>query len=287
MHHLSHAFLSHIVPPIITSSIQTKCVRVNTQCISHCFTLQSLPATDQWTRAYNDDPHTKVLIDRLSIRTPLDKPTILHLQAVYRTAIARNLLGILEGRLVYCAKVATVTNHICRIVVSISLRRVIFNLMHATPISGNMREYKTLYRIKLRFFWPLLRSNVSDWIKQCAHCMLPYRWQRRSQELMFSWPISSPFAILHVDLWIPGHHTDLNGYMALMNAMCDMSQFFVVVPVPNKSSATLAFFFIQHVLMKFGLCHLVVLDDGNPFKGSFIVMCDALNLNYDVLAKRN
>ena len=39
--------------------------------------------------------------------------------------------------------------------------------------------------------------------------------------------------------------------------------------------------------MKFGLCHLVVLDDGSSFKGAFIAMYDALNLNYDVLAKRN
>jgi len=103
---------------------------------------------------------------------------------------------------------------------------------------------------------------------------------------MFSWPVSSPFAILHIDLWIPGHHTDPNGYIALMNTMCDMSQFVVVVPVPNESSATLASFFMQHVLMKFGLCQLVVLDDGISFKGAFIAMCDALNLNYDVLAKR-
>ena len=44
---------------------------------------------------------------------------------------------------------------------------------------------------------------------------------------------------------------------------------------------------MQHVLMKFGLCHLVVLDDGSPLKGAFIAMCNALNLNYDVLAKRN
>ena len=152
MHHLSHVFLSHIVPPIISSSIQIKCVRVNTECIIHCFTLQPLPATDQWRRNYNDDPYTKVLLDRLSISTPLDKQTIFHLSAACRTAIARNLLNILEGRLVYYEKVTTVTNHICRIVVPISLRRIIFNLMHATHIAGHMREYKTLYRIKLQFF---------------------------------------------------------------------------------------------------------------------------------------
>ena len=39
--------------------------------------------------------------------------------------------------------------------------------------------------------------------------------------------------------------------------------------------------------MKFEMCHLVVLDDGTTFKGSFVVMCQALNLNYDILANRN
>ena len=115
--------------------------------------------------------------------------------------------------------------------------------------------------------------------------MLTYRWWYRGQELMFSLSVSSPFAILRVDLWIPGHHFDPNGYMTLMNAMCDMSQFVVVVPLPDERSAMLASYFMQYVLMKFGIW--VVLDDGNPFKGAFIAMCDVLNLNHDVLAKCN
>ena len=138
MRYLSHAFLSHIVSPIIPSSIQTKYVRVNTQYISHCFTLQSLPASDQRTRSYNDDLHTKTLLDRLSINTPLDRPTIFHLPAAYRTAIARNLLVIIEGCLAYYEQITTVTNYTYRIVVLIPLCRVIFNMMHATPIAGHM-----------------------------------------------------------------------------------------------------------------------------------------------------
>ena len=65
---------------------------------------------------------------------------------------------------------------------------------------------------------------------------------------MFSWPVSSPFAILHADLWVPDHFTDSNGNVALMNVMCDMTQFVVVVPVPDETSATLAEYFMQHVL---------------------------------------
>ena len=57
---------------------------------------------------------------------------------------------------------------------------------------------------------------------------------------MFSWYVRSPFDIVYVDLWIPDKCTDSKSNMALMNDMCNMSQFVVVVPVTNEYSATLA-----------------------------------------------
>ena len=39
--------------------------------------------------------------------------------------------------------------------------------------------------------------------------------------------------------------------------------------------------------MRFGLCHIIVLDDSNPFKGAFVAMCRALKLNYAIFSKRN
>ena len=136
--HITHTFLSHIVPSIIPSYLQTKRASVNTQCISHRFALQPLPASDQWTRTYNDDSHTKVFLDRLSISSPLDKPIILHLAAPYRTTISRNLSGLLEGQIVYYESITTVTNHICYIFVPTSLRHIILKLMYATPVAGHM-----------------------------------------------------------------------------------------------------------------------------------------------------
>ena len=84
-----------------------------------------------------------------------------------------------------------------------------------------------------------------------------------------------------------GKYTDSKGNIALMNAICDMLQFVVVVPVPDESSDILADHFFHFMLMKFGLCHLVVLDDGNTFKGDFVAMYKALKLTYEILAKRN
>ena len=96
---------------------------------------------------------------------------------------------------------------------------------------------------------------------------------------MFSWPASSPFTILNVDLLMPGHFEDKSGNVALMNVICDMTQFVIIVPVPDEVASTLAEHFMQHVLLKFGICHLVILDDGILFKGVFSAMCKALRIN--------
>ena len=117
--------------------------------------------------------------------------------------------------------------------------------------------------------------------------MVIYCWGRRGQDFIFSWPVRFPFAILHLDVWMLEYHIDSNGNIALMNSMCDTSQFVVVVHIHDEASATLADHFVQHVLIKFCICYLVVLDDDTPFKEAFIIMRQSLNLNYDVLAKRN
>ena len=70
-----------------------------------------------------------------------------------------------------------------------------------------------------------------------------------------------------------------------MNVMCDMTQFIIVIPVPNETSATLVDHFMQHAHLKFSICYLIILDDGSPFKIHFSVMYKALNIKFDILAK--
>ena len=104
---------------------------------------------------------------------------------------------------------------------------------------------------------------------------------------MFSWSMSSSFAITYVDLWMPSKYTDSIGNMTLMNTMCDKSQFVVIVLVTKKIYAVFAENVFQHVLMKFDLCHIVVVDDGNPFICDFVAMSKTVDLNFDIIFKRN
>ena len=69
--------------------------------------------------------------------------------------------------------------------------------------------------------------------------------------------------------------------------MCDIIQFIITVPLSGCTSAIISQYVMQDVLMKFGLCHLVVIDDIILFKSDFTAMCDYLIINYEVVTKRN
>jgi len=178
--------------------------------------------------------------------------------------------------------------YVTLLIVPENLRKPIFSHYHNGPSAGHMGEYKTLYRMRMRFFWPGLRNDVKKWVKGCANCVAYNVWRNRKSETHFSWPITVPFWIMHVDLWSPGDvvvdEKGNKGY--LLNSMCDITQFAIATPTFNITSAHLATQFMEHVVLIFGMCTVIVLDDGSPFKGVFKEVCDILRIKYWVLSNR-
>ena len=70
----------------------------------------------------------------------MHKLCINKLAVAYRHAIANNLLCIVNDRLVYIEPVTVSTNHICRIIVLLSFRRIIFITLHTSPATGHVWE---------------------------------------------------------------------------------------------------------------------------------------------------
>ena len=93
---------------------------------------------------------------------------------------------------------------------------------------------------------------------------------------------------MYVDLWSPGVNEDMDvnkGY--LMNSMYDITQFIVSSPTFDITAAHLAQFFCVDVIFSFGMCSVVVIDDGSSFKYVFMDMCKKLGLTYWVLSRGN
>ena len=102
-----------------------------------------------------------------------------------------------------------------------------------------------------------------------------------------SWPLSTPFSVVSVDIWSPGRAETALGFKHLLNAMCDMCQFVISIPIKNMSASYLARLFMEQVLLKFGICAVVVIDDGSTFRGLFEEMCSLLKIRFHAAAKRN
>ena len=103
-----------------------------------------MPIVFSLKKSYASGKETSLLLHHFLHQKPFAKNALSSFPAQYRRAVATNSLCIVEGRLVFPEKVATTANQICRIVVPISLRRIIFSLLYASPAArymGSTRHY--------------------------------------------------------------------------------------------------------------------------------------------------
>ena len=192
-----------------------------------------------------------------------------------------------NGRLLVFHAVGSSHRFLSLIVVPARLRHTVFFAYHTGAAGAHMGKTKTLLVLRMRFFWPQMRKDILQWVNACTSCIAAQAGRREQSGLVHSWPVTTPFAIVSVDIWLPGSVSNADGYSCLLNAMCDMTQFVVVQGAKSTESSYLARLFMEGFLLKFGLCLLVVIDADSSFRGTFEKMCKALNLRFHVVAKRN
>ena len=120
------------------------------------------------------------------------------------------------------------------------------------------------------FWWPGIRKDIKDWLKQCAHCCAYNIWRDRKSEVYFSWLVTSPFYIMHLDFWMPRKLTNSAGQtIQLLNCMCDLTQFVVSVVVSDENAERISKLFMEHVVLTFGMVAVIVVDADSKFLSTF------------------
>ena len=287
---LGSHFVDHLIDIHLFASIDaanTPTEFVTRSLVSTVDGARPVPSSLDWTDAYNQDPDTKLLLARLSSSTPFSKSDISEVHSACRDYIRQDRVSLFEGKLVVYQPVQNNQEMLMLIIVPLSLRRDIFSAYHVSPSTGHMGICKTLHHVRLRFFWPRSRKDVTNWVLQCPHCIASNGTVARNSELIFSWPLCCPFYILHVDLWAPGEIANYRGETYLMNAMCDLTGFVLVTATNDVTSHSLARLLVQDVLLKVGFCGLIVVDDGSTFKGLFKEVCAILHIELHVAARGN
>lgn len=87
---------------------------------------------------YVANKDTTIIMEHLLYHQPFEKVTLSLLLVQYYSAITNNALDTVEGCVVFYETIPTTVNKICRIVVTVFLRRTLFSLLHASPSVGHM-----------------------------------------------------------------------------------------------------------------------------------------------------
>ena len=103
----------------------------------------------------------------------------------YKLAMQQGKILIVYHKLVFFKPIFQQTRYIGLIIVPTSLCRPIISHYHVGPRAGYMGEYKTLFHIRLRLFWPGLCKDVKEWVKGCARCNSFNIWKTRKSEYIF------------------------------------------------------------------------------------------------------
>ena len=69
--------------------------------------------------------------------------------------------------------------------------------------------------------------------------------------------------------------------------MWDMTQWILCAGITATEVSYLAQIFMEHILTRFGLCLMAVVDDGNDFCDTFEKICSSLMIRCHVVAKHN
>ena len=123
-------------------------------------------------------------------------------------------------------------NH--QIVVPRVYRPEILNLAHDTPMSGHLGINKTYHKILNHFYWPGLKSDVSQFCKSCHTCQMVGKPNQTIPKAHLQ-PIPAfdePFSRIIIDCVGPLPKTK-SGHEYLLTIMCASTRFPEAIPLRN------------------------------------------------------
>ena len=130
-------------------------------------------------------------------------------------------------------------------------RPEILNFDHDTPMSGHLDVNKTYHNILNHFYWPGLKSDVSQLCKICHTCQMVGKLNQTipKAHLQFIPAFVEPFSRIIIDCVGPLPKTK-SGYEYLLTIMCASTRFPEVIPHRNIKTK----YIVKALVIFFHIC---------------------------------
>lgn len=135
---------------------------------------------------------------------------------------------------------------------------------HDHPTAGHLGIAKTLARLRLRFFWPNMASDVKNYVVSCAVCQTTKPTQRKPAGLMVPIHPQRPWEYTGVDYVGPLPRTT-RGNAYILVFVDYFSKWIEVSAVREATAQVAANRFITDIFARHGAPSYLISDRGTPF----------------------
>ena len=165
-------------------------------------------------------------------------------------------------------------------VVPDSLRSTILSLAHDSPAAGHPGAIKMYETMRRFLYWPLMASDVYDYVRGCASCARVRGTAAQRQKLLTLFPAAGPLEFVAMDIAGPYPRTrNGNEYVVVLTDR--FTKLTRAIPTRTTTASDVASIFIDYWIYSYGVPDYLLTDRGTQFMSKFFeLVCSSLGVKH-------
>lgn len=153
-----------------------------------------------------------------------------------------------------------------RLVIPKKDRRDIIISAHVPPTAGHTGVFKTFSRIAEKYYWPKMRNDVANFVRQCNICSMHKAGQARPVDKMVSHnKVGRPWEMISTDLVGPLPRSK-QGYTFILVVTDYLSKFSLFFPLRKATGKAVSTILENEVFLVFGVPRIIICDNGPQYR---------------------
>lgn len=149
------------------------------------------------------------------------------------------------------------------IITSVDRKNQILKDFHNNPISGHSGIKRTICKIKQRYCWKNLRTDVKKYINSCQICKQNKITTHTKEKLCITETPNSSFQIISMDT--VGPLIPFENYRYILTIQCELSKYVVAIPIDSKDANTVSKAFVDNFILQYETFKTLKTDRGTEF----------------------
>lgn len=150
-------------------------------------------------------------------------------------------------------------------ITSVSEKEQILKQYHNCPIQGGHTGITRMFaKIKQKYFWPKMKKEISQYVKNCKDCQLSKIGIKTKEPFIITPTPIKAFDIVVIDTIGPLPRSEYNNEYAV-TIICDLTKYLVAIPIENKSAKTVAKAIMEEFILIYGPMSKILTDMGTEY----------------------